>query len=114
VFAEIMQAFVLRRAGGSAGAPQHEPVAEPAAPDPERSPAFTHLEAEVYAFLRAHAGTVCDREAIKRAVWQDSPPSDSALQKIIERIRDKIEADPKNPRRLIAVRGQGYILRPEP
>jgi DNA-binding response OmpR family regulator len=40
-------------------------------------------------------------------------PSDSALQKLIERIREKIEVDPKHPRRLLAVRGQGYILYPE-
>lgn len=79
--------------------------------EPELPPAFTHLEGEVFAYLQAHAGVVCDREAIKRAIWQDTPPSDSALQKIIERIRDKIEPDPRNPRRLIAVRGQGYMLR---
>jgi DNA-binding response OmpR family regulator len=48
---------------------------------------------------------------VKRAIWPVSPPSDSALQKIIERIRDKIEPDPKHPRKLIAVRGQGYMLR---
>ena len=74
-------------------------------------PTFTHLEGEVYAFLREHAGRVCTRDAIKRAIWPVSPPSDSALQKIIERIRDKIEPDPKHPRKLIAVRGQGYMLR---
>lgn len=77
------------------------------------SPAFTHLEGAVYAFLAAHAGVVCEREQIKRAIWDDELPSDSALQKLIERIREKIEADPKHPRRLLAVRGQGYILYPD-
>jgi hypothetical protein len=80
-------------------------------PAPNLPPAFTHLENEVYAYLRAHAGIVCDRESIKRAIWKDTPPSDSALQKLIERIREKIEPDPRSPRKLIAVRGQGYMLR---
>lgn len=95
------------------------PVA-PAAPPPPLAltadglpPAFTHLEAEVYAFLAQHAGEVCAREQIKHAIWPTDPPSDSALQKLIERIREKIEPDPKHPRRLIAVRGQGYILYPD-
>lgn len=74
-------------------------------------PAFTHLEGEVYTFLRERAGRVCTRQEVKRAIWPADPPSDSALQKIIERIREKIEPDPNNPRKLIAVRGQGYILR---
>lgn len=76
------------------------------------SPAFTYLEGKVYEYLKSHAGDVCDREEIKRAVWGDSnPPTDSAVQKIIERIREKIELDAENPRYLIAVRGQGYMLR---
>jgi hypothetical protein len=82
------------------------PATAPATP-----PAFTHLEGEVYTFLRENAGRVCSRDEVKRAIWPVSPPSDSALQKIIERIRDKIEPDPKHPRKLIAVRGQGYMLR---
>lgn len=90
----------------SAETPLHPPLPASAAP-----PAFTHLEGEVYAFLREHAGRVCTRDEVKRAIWPVSPPSDSALQKIIERIRDKIEPDPKHPRKLIAVRGQGYMLR---
>ena len=73
--------------------------------------AFTHLEGKVYDYLKSHVGEVCDKEEIKRAVWENNSPGDSALQKIIERIREKIEDDPENPRYLIAVRGQGYMLR---
>ncbi|MFQ3633382.1 winged helix-turn-helix domain-containing protein [Roseiflexus sp.] len=85
--------------------------ASPLSPSVVPPPAFTHLEGEVYAFLREHAGRVCTRDEVKRAIWPVAPPSDSALQKIIERIREKIEPDPKHPRKLIAVRGQGYMLR---
>ncbi len=76
-----------------------------------KTPAFTHLEGEVYDYLLSNAGKICSREEIKNAVWMNNPPGDSAVQKIIERIRKKIEEDPDNPRYLIAVRGQGYMLR---
>jgi DNA-binding response OmpR family regulator len=50
-----------------------------------------------------------------QTVWrEDNMPSNSALQKIIERIREKIEDEPDNPFRLIAVRGRGYMLRRAP
>ena len=74
-------------------------------------PAFTYLEGKVYQYLQSHAEEVCGKDEIKQAIWGDKLPSDSTLQKIIERIRGKIEPDPDNPRYLIAVRGQGYILR---
>ncbi len=74
-------------------------------------PAFTYLEGKVYQYLQSHAEAVCGKDEIKHAIWEDKLPSDSTLQKIIERIRGKIEPDPDNPRYLIAVRGQGYILR---
>lgn len=82
-----------------------------AAPDDAQS--FTHLEEKVYHYLQAHVGKVCSRDEIKSAVWEQEgeQPKNSALQKIIERIRKKIEPEPDNPRYLIAVRGQGYLLR---
>ncbi len=76
-------------------------------------PAFTYLEGEVYRYLLAHTGEVCGKNDIKQAIWKKKLPTDSTLQKLIERIRQKIEPDPDNPRYLLAVRGQGYILRPD-
>lgn len=77
---------------------------------------LTYLEDKVYTYLKLHTGEVCDREEIKQVVWEREYdlPGNSALQKIIERIREKIEPDPNNPRYLIAVRGQGYMLREDP
>jgi hypothetical protein len=77
-------------------------------------PAFAYLEGRVYEYLKSHVGEVCDKEDIKRTVWGNNPPTNSALQKIIERIREKIEPEPENPRYLIAVRGQGFMLREDP
>lgn len=120
IFSALMARFVRQQAAPASPA-EIAPLPGTAAPEPEPTehettlapPAFTHLEGAVYAFLAAHAGIVCDRESIKRAVWDADPPSDSALQKLIERIREKIERDPRHPRRLLAVRGQGYILYPD-
>ncbi|MCE7987138.1 MAG: transcriptional regulator [Caldilinea sp. CFX5] len=125
LFATVMQRFVqqtsaLATPGVAAELTSNHastpPTPEPVTAHPNHAlpgPAFTHLEGALYAFLTAHAGVVCDRESIKRALWTDDAPSDSALQKLIERIREKIEVDPKQPRRLLAVRGQGYVLYPE-
>jgi len=132
IFAEVMHKFVLEQAAdtdatrgksvwGMAEPTREEqqrrnvlPATQATSPV-ERESTFTYLEGKVYDYLKAHVGEVCDREDIKRAVWEeDSSPTNSALQKIIERIREKIEPEPNNPRYLIAARGQGYILREDP
>lgn len=105
VFSEVMRQFALKQEKVYATIQANSDKERPEAL------AFTHLEDRVYKYLKLHTGEVCDRDAIKSAVWENNPPTDSALQKIIERIREKIEPDPNNPRYLIAVRGQGFMLR---
>jgi hypothetical protein len=123
VFSELMRQFLLKqeyKSGRSevqdilqifATQDKGEATATNNTAERVMTPSFTYLEAQVYNYLQAHIGKVCSREEIKQAVWNDSPPTNSALQKIIERIRVKIEPQPDNPRYLIAVRGQGYMLR---
>ena len=82
--------------------------------EPRAEPVFTHLEGKVYNYLKAHMGEVCSKEQIKAAAWENDSPGDSALQKIIERIRSKIETDPDNPRYLIAKKRQGFMLQADP
>jgi hypothetical protein len=75
---------------------------------------FSKLESQVYGYLLENVGKICSKEDIKTAVWQGKKnvPGDSALQKIIERIREKIESNMEQAQYLlIAVRGQGYMLR---
>lgn len=108
VFSEAMRRFVLKQE--SASASTAIPPQDLAGWQRE-IPGLTHQEKKVYDYLKAHTGELCPREDIKLAVWQNNEPTNSALQKIIERIREKIEPDPDNPRYLIAVRGKGYILR---
>ena len=116
VFSGIMYQYVLRQqqVRQMAGLPTARSTANPVFAGTMPPPALTYLEGKVYQYLQSRAGEVCDKDEIKQAIWEDKLPSDSTLQKIIERIRRKIEPDPDNPRYLIAVRGQGYILRESP
>jgi two-component system phosphate regulon response regulator OmpR len=40
--------------------------------------------------------------------------SDRTVDVQVTRLRRKIEPDPKNPRYLVTVRGEGYMLMPDP
>lgn len=108
VFSEAMQRFVLKQEPASVSSAM---LSQDLAGWQREMPGLTHQEKKVYDYLKMHRGELCPREDIKWAVWQSNEPTNSALQKIIERIREKIEPDPDNPRYLIAVRGKGYILR---
>lgn len=117
IFSEIMQQFVLMQEEVmdkvNASIPMAS-ISSNAYPLTERDDArsLTYTEGKVYDYLKAHLDEVCDRAEIMQAVWrEDNMPSNSALQKIIERIREKIEDEPDSPFRLIAVRGRGYMLR---
>ncbi len=108
LFSEAMQRFVLKQEP----APPINAIPAQDLPGPQRElPGLTHQEKKVYDYLKARRGELCSREDIKQAIWPTSEPTNSALQKIIERIREKIEPDADNPHYLIAVRGKGYILR---
>jgi len=113
VFAEVMRQFALQQEQDHKQS-ELNISNQTVTPGGTGTPAFAYLEGRVYEYLKSHVGEVCDREEIKRAVWENNSPTNSALQKIIERIREKIEPDPDNPRYLIAVRGQGFMLREDP
>jgi len=116
IFSGAMLQFVLAQEATVRAALASAPFDSGSEAAPDDTQPFTHLEEKVYHYLQAHMGKVCDREEIKSAVWEQESerPKNSALQKIIERIRKKIEPEPDNPRYLIAVRGQGYMLRERP
>jgi Transcriptional regulatory protein, C terminal len=107
LFSEAMQRFVLKQE------PAQTINAIPAQdlPGQREMRSLTHQEKKVYDYLKARRGELCSREDMKHAIWPTTAPTNSALQKIIERIREKIEPDANNPRYLIAVRGKGYLLR---
>ena len=74
-----------------------------------------HLTSSEYGILlhmARHPGTAFSRQAILSALWDESPVGDErAIDVHIHNMREKLEADPKNPEYLLTVRGFGYRLR---
>ena len=61
--------------------------------------------------LARHAGRVLSREAIMDLMKNERLEAfDRSIDVHISRIRAAIEDDPKKPRRVITVRGAGYVF----
>jgi hypothetical protein len=81
--------------------------------DGEHVPSLTDLEYRLLLLLYGRLGKICDKYQIVEAVWgQDyiDEVDDARVEKLISRLRGKIERDPANPKYLITVRGRGYKL----
>jgi len=71
--------------------------------------AFKPKEYELLTFFAQHQGQVLSREFILERVWGWDFIGDSRTVDVHVRwLREKIESDPSNPRRIITVRGAGY------
>jgi len=69
----------------------------------------TALEMRLLRYLVRHEGTLLPRQRILDAVWgADYFGTDRTVDNFINRLRTKIEQDPKNPRHIVTVRGAGY------
>jgi DNA-binding response OmpR family regulator len=79
-----------------------------------RTVEFTPKEFDVLAHLAASPREVFSRADLLRDVWQSSPDwQDPATVTVhVRRIRNKIEADPENPRWITTVWGVGYRFEP--
>jgi DNA-binding response OmpR family regulator len=72
---------------------------------------LTGYQFELLLVLARHAGRVMSREAIMDLMKQERLDSfDRSIDVHISRIRAAIEDDPKKPRRVITVRGAGYVF----
>ena len=73
--------------------------------------AMTAYQFALLSALAAHAGRVLSREAIMDLVKGEALEAfDRSIDVHISRIRLAIEADPKKPRRIVTVRGAGYVF----
>jgi two-component system phosphate regulon response regulator PhoB len=62
-------------------------------------------------YLARHPSRVFTRDQLLEAVWtQGSFVTPRSVDVYVRRLREKIEADPDNPRYLKTVRGIGYRL----
>ncbi|HAI21259.1 MAG TPA: DNA-binding response regulator, partial [Clostridiales bacterium UBA8153] len=76
---------------------------------------LTPREFELLAFFARHAGKVFSREQLLDQVWGYEFSGDTRLVDMhVSNLRNKIEADGKNPRLLVTVRGVGYRFERSP
>ena len=75
---------------------------------------LSHREFEILRVLAERNSRVVFRDELFREVWGFLDTSTTrSVDRAVSRLRQKIEADPKTPRFLRTVHGDGYILTPE-
>jgi two-component system alkaline phosphatase synthesis response regulator PhoP len=73
---------------------------------------LTTSEYGILVHLAKSPGKAFSRQEILLALWDESPVGDErAIDVHVHNIREKIEADQKNPEYVLTVRGYGYRLR---
>jgi len=81
--------------------------------DGREVPQLTELEYRLLLLLYGRLNQICDKYQMVEAVWGEDyidEVDDARIDKLLSRLRAKIEADPSNPRYLTTVRGRGYKL----
>lgn len=86
--------------------PQRQELSGPAGPI-----RLTSAETRLLCTLAARPGITISREELTRASLLGG--NERAIDVQVTRLRRKIEADPRLPRYLQTVRGEGYVLRPD-
>jgi DNA-binding response OmpR family regulator len=81
--------------------------------DGVRVPTLTDLEYRLLLLLYGRLSKICDKYQIVEAVWGEAyidKVDDARIEKLVSRLRTKLERDASDPRYLITVRGRGYKL----
>jgi pSer/pThr/pTyr-binding forkhead associated (FHA) protein len=75
---------------------------------------LSRKEYELLTFLYGNAGNICSRDRIIEAVWPESQDpgaiSDSTVDQLIHRLREKVEPEPSRPVRIVSKKAFGYML----
>jgi len=113
----VFEAFVREQAGAHSGTLHRDAATGEVYRGGVKLPAeLTPQEDKLLAYLLAHPGAVCDKDALAEAVWPDEVRvdgiRDDRLAQLVRRLRDKVEPDPHSPRYIVPVWGRGYRLVP--
>jgi DNA-binding winged helix-turn-helix (wHTH) protein len=76
-------------------------------------PTLTNLEYRLLMLLYGRVGKICTKYDVVEAVWGEDyidEVDDARIEKLVSRLRHKLEDDPLNPKYLVTVRGRGYRL----
>ena len=72
---------------------------------------MSHKEFEVLHYLYKNAGKIVNREDLISNVWSiDFDITTRTVDNFILKLRQKIEADPNNPKIILTVHGMGYKM----
>jgi len=80
-------------------------------------PTLTELEYRLLQTMYGRLEKICDKYLIVESVWGQEyidKVDDARIEKLISRLRSKIEPDTTQPRYLVTVRGRGYKLLQHP
>ena len=119
-FSPIFAAFVTRRLRGpetAAAGVRLDPDSGDVWVDEVRIPVLTDLEYKLLQLLHERRDKLTDKYQIVTAVWGEGyldEIDDARVEKLVSRLRSKIEQDPASPRYLITQRGRGYKLLSRP
>lgn len=80
-------------------------------------PTLTELEYRLLQTLYGRLGRLCDKYLIVESVWGQEyidRVDDARIEKLVSRLRRKMEPEPSLPRYLVTIRGRGYRLLQHP
>jgi DNA-binding winged helix-turn-helix (wHTH) protein len=120
IFSPIFSAFVKRLASGGRAATEGVHVDRDSGEvwvDGVRIPVLTDLEFRLLGLLCDRRDKLTDKYQIVTEVWGENylgDVDDARVEKLVSRLRGKIEPEPTVPRYLITRRGRGYQLLSKP
>jgi two-component system phosphate regulon response regulator PhoB len=73
---------------------------------------LTATEYNLLVYFMLHAGRMLSRDRLLEDIWSSNRPIDEPriIDVYVRRLRERIEADPSDPHRLVTRRGGGYTL----
>jgi DNA-binding response OmpR family regulator len=74
---------------------------------------LTAKELLLLEYLKSHAGEICAKDDLIRAVWPEDRVfergvRDDSLAQLVRRLREKVEADASRPEKIQTAAGRGY------
>lgn len=116
IFSKLFEGFIRRQ--GLIQRPRREGVRVDVESghvwvDGQLIPPLTELEYRLLLLLYGRLGDICTKDQIAEAVWGTDymeAVDDARIDKLVSRLRQKIEPHPGEPRYLMTIRGRGYQL----
>ncbi|MEM4723461.1 MAG: helix-turn-helix domain-containing protein [Candidatus Hadarchaeum sp.] len=81
--------------------------------DGKLAPMLTDLEYKLLLLLYGNLDKICDKYKIVESVWGENyidEVDDARIEKLVSRLREKLEPNPAEPKYLQTIRGRGYKL----